>query len=126
MRAFAELYEELDTTTSTNLKVDAMVRFFRASPPADSAWATYILSGRRLKRFIGPALIGRWLVEAAQLPEWLVEETYASVGDLAETIALLMDVGKKQNNELEDLSLTSWIESSGATFTSHESTASLW
>ena len=91
MRAFSELYEELDTTTSTNLKVAAMVRYFRGAAPADAAWATYILSGHRLKRFIGYALLRRWLVEASELPEWLVEESSASVGDMAETIALLME-----------------------------------
>ena len=57
MKAFAALYEELDTTQSTNLKVAAMARYFREAPPADAAWATYMLSGRRLKRFIGPALL---------------------------------------------------------------------
>ena len=77
MRAFSELYEELDTTTSTNLKVAAMVRYFNNAAPADAAWAAYILSGRRLKRFIGPALLWRWLVEASALPEWLVEESSA-------------------------------------------------
>ncbi len=91
MRAFAELYDEIDTTTSTNLKVAAMVAYFRSAPPADAAWAAYILSGRRLKRFIGPTLLRKWLVEAAGLPEWLVDESYASVGDMAETIALLME-----------------------------------
>ena len=75
MRAFSELYEELDTTTSTNLKVAAMVRYFNTAAPADAAWAAYILSGRRLKRFIGPALLWRWLVEESALPEWLVEES---------------------------------------------------
>ncbi len=51
------LYEELDTTQSTNLKVAAMSRYFREAPPADAAWATHILSGRRLKRFIGPGAV---------------------------------------------------------------------
>jgi len=111
MRAFAQLYEELDTTTSTNLKVDAMVRYFRAASLADAAWATYILSGRRLKRFIGPALIGRWLIETAHLPQWLVEESTAAVGDLAEAIALIMDVSDKQTSAIEDLSLSQWIDS---------------
>src|SRR3977135_1027408 len=91
MRAFSELYEELDTTTSTNLKVAAMVRYFNAAPPADAAWATYILSGHRMKRFIGPALLYRWLIEECGLPEWLVEESRATVGDLAETIAPLTE-----------------------------------
>ncbi len=91
MREFAELYDEIDTTTSTHLKVAAMVRYLRSAPPADAAWATYILSGRRLKRFIGPALLRKWLVEASGLPEWLVDESYSTVGDMAETIALLME-----------------------------------
>jgi DNA ligase-1 len=57
MRAFSELYEELDTTTATSLKVAALKRYFAATAPADAAWAAYILSGRRLKRFLGPK---RW------------------------------------------------------------------
>lgn len=90
MKRFAALFEALDTTTATGLKVAAMADYFREAPPADAVWALYILSGRRPRRLIGPALLRRWLVEEAALPEWLVEETYAAVGDLAETIALLV------------------------------------
>ncbi|HEY3786385.1 MAG TPA: ATP-dependent DNA ligase [Steroidobacteraceae bacterium] len=115
MRAFSELYEELDTTTSTNLKVAAMVRYFRSTPPADAAWAAYILSGHRLKRFIGPVLMYRWLIEACGLPEWLVTESYAGVGDLAETIALLMegvssDATDPLQHRVAEHSLSAWIE----------------
>lgn len=114
MRAFSELYEELDTTTSTNLKVAAMVRYFNAAPPADAAWATYILSGHRMKRFIGPALLYRWLIEACGLPEWLVEESRATVGDLAETIALLMESEQARQGRRAsappEISLAEWIE----------------
>lgn len=90
MKRFAELFEALDTTTATHLKIAAMVGYFRTAPPADAAWALYILSGRRPRRLVGPALLRRRLVEESALPEWLVEETYAAVGDLAETIALLV------------------------------------
>ena len=110
MRAFSELYEELDTTTSTNLKVAAMVRYLNAASPADAAWAVYILSGRRLKRFIGPALLRRWLVETSGLPEWLVEESYATVGDLAETVALLTESELSAAAVVPDLPLSTWIE----------------
>ncbi|WP_116809255.1 ATP-dependent DNA ligase [Steroidobacter cummioxidans] len=110
MRAFAALYEELDTTQSTNLKVAAMSRYFRESPPADAAWATYILSGRRLKRFIGPALLKRWLVDEAALPEWLIDESYSSVGDLAETIALLTAGTAHSEASTDDTPLADWIE----------------
>jgi DNA ligase-1 len=110
MRVFSELYEELDTTTSTNLKVAAMVRFFNSATPADAAWAAYILSGHRLKRFIGPALLRRWLVEVSALPEWLVEESYSTVGDLAETVALLLESDLSAATVTPDLPLSTWIE----------------
>ncbi len=90
MQRFAELFEALDTTTSTNAKVEAMVSYLRSADPNDAAWATYVLIGRRPKRSVGPALLRRWLTEEAGLPDWLVEDSYASVGDLAETIALLV------------------------------------
>ena len=108
MRDFSELYEELDTTTSTNLKVAAMVRYFATAAPADAAWAAYMLSGRRLKRFLGPALLYRWLLEACGLPEWLVQESSAAVGDFAETVALLME--SAQSAHSADIPLSSWIQ----------------
>jgi DNA ligase 1 len=111
MRAFSELYEELDTTTSTNLKVAAMVRYFQSAPPADAAWAAYILSGHRLKRFIGPALLYRWLIEECELPQWLVEESRATVGDLAEAIALLTENAHgAPARQAPEMSLSAWIE----------------
>ena len=109
MRDFAELYDEIDTTTSTNLKVAAMSRYFRSAPPADAAWAAYILSGRRLKRFIGPSLLHRWLVEASGLPEWLVDESYSTIGDMAETIALLMETDES-TKVATDVPLAEWID----------------
>jgi DNA ligase-1 len=108
VRAFAELYDALDTTTSTNARVQALVDYLRAASPADGAWAVYFLSGRRLKRFIGRALLSRWLVEASGEPEWLVQEAYDSVGDLAETIALLLD--RREPDGTGDASLAEWVE----------------
>lgn len=107
MRAFSELYEELDTTTSTRLKVAAMTRYFSHASPADAAWAAYMLSGRRLKRFLGRTLLWRWLVQACPLPPWLVEESAKSVGDLAETIALLLS---DPSATVPDVPLSTWIE----------------
>jgi DNA ligase-1 len=109
VRAFAEAFDEIDTTTATNLKVAAMARYFRTAPPADAAWAAYILSGRRLKRFIGPALLSRWLIDASGLPEWLVSESYAAVGDMAETIALLIESDAATRGGM-DVPLAEWID----------------
>lgn len=108
MRSFSRLYQELDQTTSTNLKVAAMVRYFASAPPADAAWAVYFLSGRRVKRLVGPAQLRDWLYESVDLPRWLVDDTYASVGDLAETIALLADAGRPA--PADDRSLADWLE----------------
>ena len=90
MRRFAELFEALDTTTSTNAKVDGHGLVSAQCRPGRCGLGSYVLIGRRLKRSVGPALLRRWLSEEAGCPDWLVEETYASVGDLAETIALLV------------------------------------
>jgi DNA ligase-1 len=108
MQAFADLYAELDATTRTQVKLDALIAYFRDAPPADAAWAVYILAGRRMKRLIGPRKLRDWLAEATGLPDWLVEETYQHVGDLAETISLLMeDDGERRAVEG---SLAGWIE----------------
>jgi DNA ligase 1 len=107
VRRFADLFESLDTTTSTTAKIEAMSAYFRVADPDDAAWAAYILIGRRVKRSVGPALLRKWLFEESNLPDWLVEETYGSVGDLAETIALL--VPNTAATQASDISLTEWF-----------------
>jgi DNA ligase-1 len=100
MKAFSRLYQTLDQTTSTNAKVAAMVDYFKHAPVADAAWAVYFLSGRRLKRLIGAAKLREWLAECSDLPAWLVEDCYASVGDLAETIALLIASAAEETTQI--------------------------
>jgi len=107
MKAFSQLYQTLDQTTSTNAKVAAMSAYFDEAPARDAAWAVYFLSGRRLKRLVGAARLREWLIDMSDLPAWLVEETYASVGDLAETIALLLSRPKL---DLDTPSLADWVE----------------
>jgi DNA ligase-1 len=91
MNRFADLYDAIDRTTSTNAKVAALVTYLREAPPADAAWALFFLTGRRLKRHIPTRLMHTWTLELTGLPEWLVEESYAAAGDFAETIALLLE-----------------------------------
>lgn len=91
MRRFADLYDAIDRTTSTNAKVAALAEYLAAAPPADAAWALFFLTGRRLKRLLPSRLLHGWTLELTRLPEWLVEECYAAVGDFAEAIALLLD-----------------------------------
>lgn len=113
MRDFAKLYEDLDSTTGTNAKIEAMADYFRTSEPADSAWALYFLTGRRLKRFISSARIREWTEELTGVPDWLFQESYNAVGDTAEVCALLLDaavIDPASVQELPDLSLSKWME----------------
>lgn len=114
MHQFSRLFERLDTTTSTNKKVEALQEYFSHAPAQDAAWAIYFMSGRRIKRLVPRASLKRWLVEVSNFEEWIVDECYNAVGDLAETISLLAradDAGRDcRVKDLQDLSLAHWVE----------------
>ena len=109
MKRFAELYDEIDRTTSTNAKVAAMARYFASAPPADAAWAVFFLTGRRLKRLVSYAAIGEWALAATGFESWLLQECYSVVGDGAETVALLLDQLPARSPDTE-LTLAQWVE----------------
>jgi len=90
MRHFSELYWRLDGTTSTNEKVAALKDYFAAVPPEDAACGLTVLCGAKQLRAVPMKLLREWAAEAAGLPLWLLEECYAHVGDLAETLALVL------------------------------------
>jgi DNA ligase-1 len=90
LRLFVELFTALDTTTRTVEKVQALERYFAAAPAADAAWALFFLTGRRIKRAINTRLLRDWLSAETGLPLWIIDESYDAVGDLAETLALLL------------------------------------
>ena len=112
MRRFAQLYERLDRTTSTNAKVAALADYFGDAPPADAAWALFFLTGRRLKRLLPSAALRTWAEHASGVPGWLIDESYEAVGDGAETIALVLDLAHTAAATPDtDLPLATWIES---------------
>ncbi|AVR47324.1 ATP-dependent DNA ligase [Christiangramia fulva] len=90
MAAFAELIRKLDSTNKTSLKVDALTEYFKNAPPKDKVWTIAILSHRRPPRPVNTTLMREWASELANIPLWLFEESYHIVGDLAETIALVI------------------------------------
>jgi DNA ligase-1 len=108
VRRFALLYDAIDSTTSTNAKVAAMVEYFKEAPPADAAWAVFFLTGRRLKRLVSYISIRDWTLAATGLEGWLLEESYSVVGDGAETAALVLDQLPPAPGE--PLSLAPWVE----------------
>jgi DNA ligase-1 len=102
MRRFAALYAQLDATTSTTAKLAAMQGYFEQAPAEDAAWGLYFLLGNRLKRVIPPTRLRDWITQLTQLSSQLVEESYSHVGDLAETVALLLDARLDRPEQRED------------------------
>ena len=90
MKRFSQLFSELDETNRTSEKVLALRRYFEEAPPADAAWALFFLCGRTVPRVINSGTLRSLVSTEAQVPPWLVDECYDAVGDLAETIALLL------------------------------------
>ncbi|PBP30689.1 ATP-dependent DNA ligase [Pseudomonas syringae] len=106
MKAFAELYAQLDATTSSNAKLAAMRDYFEKAAAEDAAWAVYFLSGGRPRQLVPTRVLREQAMTLANLPEWLFEESYQAVGDLAETLSLLLPQADHSNDE----GLATWME----------------
>ncbi len=106
MIRFAALYTAMDATTKTNEKLTALINYFREADNADAAWATFFLSGYKLRQLVPNKLLRVWAAEEAKIPAWLFDESYHAVGDLAETLTLIVPPGEL----LADVSLTEWVE----------------
>ncbi|MFN3617224.1 MAG: ATP-dependent DNA ligase [Aquabacterium sp.] len=105
MQGFAQLFLNLDASTSTRHKVEALQRYWREAPPADAAWAVYFLAGGRPRRGLSTTALRQWAAQAAGVDEWLFEASYAVVGDLAETMAHLLPHGHTR----DDTPLHRWM-----------------
>jgi DNA ligase-1 len=105
MKRFAALFEQIDQTTKTNQKVAALSDYFQSAPEQDRLWTIALFSGRRPKRAVTTTRLREWAAQAAGLPLWLLEDTYPVVGDLAETIALVLPPA----NQTSDYDLSHWI-----------------
>ncbi len=106
MKRFVQLFNALDQSQKTSVKVAALAAYFRQAPDDDKLWTIAILSGRRPKRGVNTTHLRAWAAEQANIPLWLFEEAYPIVGDLAETITLVLPPPSRSSNR----SLTAWIE----------------
>ena len=106
MKRFSRLFAELDATTSTNAKVDALRHYFGEAPPADAAWAVYFLSGGKPRQVVSMNSLALLACELAGIEWWLFDECYQAVGDLAETIAHILPLGTRTS----DVGLADWVE----------------
>jgi len=106
LRRFSALFAELDATTATSAKVDALKRYFASAEPADAAWAVYFLSGGKPRRVVPTAVLRSLACARAGIDDWLFDECYQAVGDLAETIAHVLAPPSMRS----DLGLAVWVE----------------
>ncbi|MCF8487341.1 MAG: ATP-dependent DNA ligase [Rhodobacteraceae bacterium] len=113
MKDFATLFNALDATTKTGEKTLALADYFRTAPKADRVWTIALLSGRRPKRAVTSTELRLWAAEAAGIPLWLFEESYAVAGDLAETIARLLPFGATGAGQSMDTTLRQLIALTG-------------
>ena len=90
LRAFAELVQIIGTSTKTNDKLEALTNYFATADDRDKVWVIAIFSGRRPRRMVNSTQLIEWCIEVTGLPGWMFGECYHTVGDLGETIALLL------------------------------------
>jgi DNA ligase-1 len=106
MREFARLYAELDETTATNRKLEALQNYFSHAAPENAAWAVYFLAGGKPRQAVPSKLMRQYAIEFAGLDDWLFDESYSAVGDTAETIAHILPPPTRQS----DVGLAVWME----------------
>ncbi len=106
MRKFAQLYRALDQTTKTNFKVKALVDYFGGADDADKVWAISLLLQKRPQRIVTTSNLKMWHEEGSDIPHWLFEGCYKLVGDISETIALILP----NPSSASDRSLSEWIK----------------
>lgn len=90
MDGFSKLFEAIDGTTKTNAKIDAIASYLDQAVEADKLFAIALLIGNKPKRPVKTTTLREWVADYTQLPLWLFEECYYVVGDLGETISLMI------------------------------------
>jgi len=117
MQRFTQLFQAVDSTTSTNAKVEALQIYFQTESPENIVWALYLLLGKTRKRLITSNILRKIFLQISDIPEWLFEDCYAQVGDSAETIALLLHQSTLKDRaatlntaEKPTITLKEWME----------------
>lgn len=116
MKEFATLISALDSTNKTSLKQEAIINFLDTAPDEDKLWFLALFTGKRPRRKVGTTLMKQWAMEISGIPEWLFRESYSSVGDLGETISLVLP----EPVNYSDQSLDLWMQQINALDTKTE------
>ena len=106
MKRFARLFSQLESTNKTNAKIAALTDYFESAPEQDKIWCLALFTGKRPRRPVKTTLMKEWALEMSQIPEWLFQESYSAVGDLGETLSLLLP----ENTQSFDKHLHQWMQ----------------
>lgn len=106
MKEFASLISALDSTNKTGLKQEAIISFLDTAPEEDKLWFLALFTGKRPRRKVSTTLMKQWAMEISGIPEWLFRESYSAVGDLGETISLILPEPEVYNEQ----SLDKWMQ----------------
>ena len=99
MKEFAILIDEVSASTKTTDKVNAIINYFNHADDEDKIWMLALFTGRRPKRTVNSSRLHDWCAEIAGIPLWLFEESYSAVGDLSETIALILPESSNKSDK---------------------------
>jgi DNA ligase-1 len=116
LRRFAELIQQLEMSNKTNDKIAALVSYFNEADDLDKPFVIAMFTGKKPKRPVNTSLIRQWATELSGIPEWLFAESYHSVGDLSETIALVLPPPEHLTNR----KLHEWINDLAALYSKSE------
>jgi len=105
LKEFTALIQKLEQSNKTNDKITALTDYFRKADDRDKIWVVAFFTGKKPRRPVKSALLKEWTIQLTGLPDWLFTESYHNVGDLSETIALLLPPAQKQS----DIPLHQWI-----------------
>jgi DNA ligase-1 len=105
LKRFTQLIQQLETSNKTNDKIAALVSYFSTADERDKPFVIAMFTGKKPRRPVPTALIRQWATELSNIPAWLFAESYHSVGDLSETIALVLPPA----SHTTDRKLHEWI-----------------
>ncbi|MDH6253779.1 DNA ligase-1 [Chryseobacterium sp. H1D6B] len=106
MKNFAALINALESTNKTNAKIDAIINYLERAPEEDKVWFIALFTGKRPKRNVNTNYMKEWALEITKIPFWLFQESYSSVGDLGETLSLILP----PPSEMIDRTLSQWMK----------------
>lgn len=103
MKRFTELVHQLERAASRAAALGALEGFRKVASPEDGALVDKLLAGERLAAGVPTRRLRVWATDLSGYPPWMVEACYRQVGDLADTLALLLPGGPGSDLSLHEV-----------------------